>query len=137
MLTLHMILAQIQHPIWYYNAFFYLFVVLAIVFAIVVLSFVKTVRLKTAEVKTLQQQYLARVDNIRKEHAETLERLRLEMLKREEERTRQWIESEKETLYVLKGVSNLLDLKEKLDHSDSIKILNKFDEFLASINKTE
>jgi len=132
-----MILAQIQHPIWYYNAFFYLFVALAIVFAIVVLSFIKTIKLKTAEVKTLQQQYLARVDNIRKEHAETLERLRLEMLKREEERTRQWIESEKETLHVLNGVSNLLDLKEKLDHSDSMKILNKFDELLTSINKTE
>ncbi len=137
MSMLHMILAQIQHPIWYYNAFFYLFVALAIVFAIVVLSFIKTIKLKTAEVKTLQQQYLARVDNIRKEHAETLERLRLEMLKREEERTRQWIESEKETLHVLNGVSNLLDLKEKLDHSDSMKILNKFDELLTSINKTE
>jgi len=86
---LQLILAQIQYPIWYYNVFFYLFVILAIVFAIVVLSFIKTVRLKTTEVKTLQQQYLARVDNIRKEHAETLERLRLEMLKREEERTRQ------------------------------------------------
>lgn len=137
MSMLQLILAQIQHPIWYYNAFFYLFVILAIVFAIVVLSFIKTVRLKTAEVKTLQQQYLARVDNIRKEHAETLERLRLEMLKREEERTRQWIESEKETLHVLNGVSNLLDLKEKLDHADSIKILKKFDEFLESFNKTE
>ena len=137
MVMLYTILAQIQHPIWYYNAFFYLFVALAIVFAIVVLSFIKTIKLKTAEVKTLQQQYLARVDNIRKEHAETLERLRLEMLKREEERTRQWIESEKETLHVLNGVSNLLDLKEKLDHSDSMKILNKFDELLTSINKTE
>jgi len=137
MLMLLSILLQIDHPIWYYNAFFYLFVVLAIIFAIVVLGFIKTVRLKTAETKSLQQQYLARIDNIRKEQTETLERIRLEMLKREEERTRQWIESEKETLHVLNGVSNLLDLKEKLDKSDSMKILKKLEELCDSKNKAE
>lgn len=92
---------------------------------------------KSTEMKLLQQQYLARVDNIRKEHTDTLEKLRLEMLKREEERTRQWIESEKETLHVLNGVSTLLDLKDKLDNVDSMKILKKLDEILESRNKTE
>jgi hypothetical protein len=106
----------------------------AIIFAIVVLAFIKTVRLKTAEIKSLQQQYLARIDNIRKEHTDALEKVRLEMLKREEERTRQWIESEKETLHVLNGVSNLLDLKDKLDKSDSMKILKKLEELCESKN---
>jgi uncharacterized membrane protein YgaE (UPF0421/DUF939 family) len=106
---LNIVIGQVGHPIWYYNAFFYLFVVLAIIFAIVTISFVKAIRQKTTEIKTLQQQYLAREDNVRKEHGETLEKVRLEMLKREEERTRQWIESEKETLHVLNGVATLLD----------------------------
>lgn len=106
-------------------------------FIIALLSFQKSMKQKSTEMKLLQQQYLARVDNIRKEHTDTLEKLRLEMLKREEERTRQWIESEKETLHVLNGVSTLLDLKDKLDNVDSMKILKKLDEILESRNKTE
>ena len=62
-------------------------------------------RKRVAEMKLMQQQHVAKIDNIRKEHGDVLEKLRVEMLKREEDRTRQWIESEKETLNVLSGVS--------------------------------
>ncbi len=137
MAMIQFITLQVLHPIWYYNVFFYLFIVLAMLFIIALLSFQKSMKQKSTEMKLLQQQYLARVDNIRKEHTDTLEKLRLEMLKREEERTRQWIESEKETLHVLNGVSTLLDLKDKLDNVDSMKILKKLDEILESRNKTE
>lgn len=137
MAMIQFITLQVLHPIWYYNVFFYLFVVLGMLFIIALLSFQKSMKQKSTEIKLLQQQYLARVDNIRKEHTDTLEKLRLEMLKREEERTRQWIESEKETLHVLNGVSTLLDLKDKLDNVDSMKILKKLDEILESRNKTE
>ena len=37
------------------------------------------------------------------------------MLKREDDRIRQWMESEKETLHVLTGVSRLLELSDKVD----------------------
>ena len=72
---------------------------------------------------------------IRKEHSDTLEKIRLEMLKREEERTRQWMESEKEALHVLNGVSVILDLSEKLTNSDSDKILKKLEEIQSKVEK--
>jgi hypothetical protein len=88
---------------------------------------------KTAEMKLMQQQHVARVDTVRKEHSDAMEKIRLEMLKREEERTRQWMESEKETLHVLNGVSTLLDLSEKLGKVESEKILKKLDEIQSQV----
>jgi len=122
------------HPIWD-NAFFYLFAVAFIVFSIGVSAMVKSLHKKTNETKHMQQQHVAKVDIIRKEHEEKLESIRVEMLKREEERTRQWMESEKETLHVLNGVSNLLDLTDKIGHVDSNKIILKLDEIDAKVIK--
>ena len=131
-------LLVVDHPIWYYNAFFYLFVASVVFFTIVSFSFIKALRLKTNEMKLMQQQHVARVDNIRKDHSDTLEKIRLEMLKREEERSRQWMESEKETLHVLSGVSTLLDLSEKIGRVDSEKIMKKLDEIQQKVEqKTE
>ena len=88
--------------------------------------------------KLMQQQHVARVDIIRKEHTDTLEKIRLEMLNREEERGRQWMESEKETLRVLSGVSTLLDLSDKIGRVESEKILKKLDEIQQKVeNKAE
>ena len=92
-------------------------------------------RKKNKELKLTQQQHVARIDNIRKEHVNTLENLRIEMLKHEEEKTRQWMESEKETLYVLNGISNLLDLTDKIGRVDSEKIIKKLDEIQVKIEK--
>lgn len=86
-----------------------------------------------SETKLMQQQHIARIDTIRKENSENLEKLRIEMLKREEERSRQWMESEKETLYVLKSVSNLLDLTDKIGQVDSEKIIKKLDDIQNNI----
>lgn len=122
-------------PIWYYNAFFYLFVILTIVSGIIFYSLTKRLVIKTAETKLIQQQYAAKIDIIRKEHSETLEKIRVDMLKREDERTRQWIESEKETLHVLTGVSNLLDLNDKISKFESEKILKKLNEIQKKIEK--
>jgi hypothetical protein len=57
------------------------------------------------------------------------------MLKREEERSRQWMESEKETLHVLNGVSTLLDLSEKIGRVESEKIIKKLEELKAIVEK--
>jgi GTP-binding protein EngB required for normal cell division len=59
------------------------------------------------------------------------------MLKREEERSRQWMESEKETLHVLNGVSNLLDLSEKIEGVRSEKILESLKEFNEEFEKIQ
>ena len=102
------------YSIWE-NAFFYLFVIVTILFFIIIWIIVNALKKKTVELKLLQQQYFARIDSIRKEHSNVLESLRIEMLKHEEDRIRQWMESEKETLHVLNGVSTLLELSDKID----------------------
>jgi hypothetical protein len=122
------------HPVWN-NVFFYLFIAATTIFFGVVFILIKSMKKKTDDTKLMQQQHTARVDNIRKEHSDNLESLRIEMLKREEERTRQWMESEKETLHVLNGVSNLLDLTDKIGRVDSEKILKKLDEIQTKVEK--
>jgi len=131
------LLIYYNYIIQYQDIFLAFFIIFTLIYGFVIFKLMKSIKEKSNEIKILQQQYLARVDNIRKEHSETLERLRQEMVKREEERTRQWIESEKETLHVLNGVSNILDLKEKLDHSDSMKIMKKLDEIYNLLNNNK
>ena len=64
-----------------------------------------------------------------------MENIRLEMLKREDDKNRMWAESEKETLKVLSGVSNLLDLSEKINKVESDKIIKKLDDIIVLIKK--
>jgi hypothetical protein len=117
------------------NIFFYLFIVSGILFFPITLVMMRALKKKSAEIKLIQQQHVAKVDIIRKEHSDTLEKIRIEMLKREEERNRQWMESEKETLHVLNGVSILLDLSEKIGRVESEKILKKLDEIQLQVRK--
>jgi hypothetical protein len=130
-----MLLQATYHPIWYYNPFFYLFIVLLIFNTIVMFVYNKRMRQKSTEMKHTQQQHVAKVDIIRKEQSDTLEKIRVEMLKREEERSRQWMESEKETLHVLNGVSTLLDLSEKIGRVESEKIIRKLEELKTIVEK--
>ena len=83
----------------------------------------------------MQQQQVAKIDMLRKNHIDTLELIRVDMLKREEERTRQWMESEKESLHVLNGVSHLLELSENIGRVESTKIMDKIDELILSLEK--
>lgn len=111
------------HTIWE-NVFFYLLIVIIILFISSAWILMKALRKKNIESKLLQQQHIARIDNIRKEHSKMLNSLRVEMLKREDDRIRQWMESEKETLHVLNGVSTLLELSDKVDKAE-LKKINK------------
>jgi len=117
------------------NVFFCLFIGLLLLSIGLLFAFLKVLKKKSSDMKQMQLQHVAKIDVIRNEHLNTLENLRIEMLKREEERTRQWMESEKETLYVLNGISNLLDLTDKIARVDSEKILNKLDEIKSKIKK--
>lgn len=56
------------------------------------------------------------------------------MLKREDERNRQWFESEKEALHVLNGISIVLDLYDKMDKVGNEEILKKLDQIIEKIN---
>lgn len=117
------LLVQSNEIPWYNNIFLYLFIAHGILTAIILSYYHKKMRLKIHDNKLQSNQYVAKLDSIRKENTENFERNRLDMLKREDDRNRQWIESEKETLHVLSGVSNLLDLSEKINRVESDKIM--------------
>ncbi len=110
------------YSIWN-NIFFYLFILVTLLSVIAISILLKSLRNKIKESNLQQQQHIARINNVRKEHSITLENIRVEMLKREEERIRQWMESEKETLHVLNGVSTLLELSDKIDKVELKKII--------------
>ena len=120
---------------WHSNIFFYLFIIELIFTITMGLVYSKRFNLNRSETKLMQQQHIAKIDNIRKDHSLTLEKIRSEMLKREEERGRQWMESERETLHVLGGVSNLLDLSEKFNRVESNKIIKILLELQEKIEK--
>ena len=117
------------------NPFFYLFIASMILFFIIIFHVMKLLKNKVNEIKLMQQQHVAKIDVIRKEQSDILDKIRIEILKKEDERVRQWIESEKETLHVLNGVSTLFDLSKKVNSDESKKILNKLDEIRYKIEK--
>jgi len=89
-------------------------------FIIMFKSYVK----KNKELKNLQQQFIGKVDSLRKEHSDNLNNIRKDSLKREEDRNNQWIESERELLNVLNGLSIFFDISEKLSKVESEKIIS-------------
>jgi len=110
--------------------FFYLWVIFMILTIFILIKWMKQIKNKNNEIKLLQQQYIAKIDNIRKNHSETLEKIRIDMLKKEEERNRQLMENEKDILLILNGVATLLDLYDKVEIKESkniIKLLEKID----------
>ena len=114
-------------PFWQ-DFFFYLFVISTLLLFSIVGYIMNILKKKNIDIKLMQQQHTAKIDLLRKEQFEILLKLRQDVSKNEEERIRQWIESEKETLHVLNGVSTLLDLSEKIGRIESDKILKKLDE---------
>ena len=106
-----------------------------IVYTISIIIAMRALRKKSAEMKLMQQQHSAKIDVIRNDHSTTLEKIRVEMLKKEEERGRQWMESEKETLHVLNGVSMLLDLNEKIGRVESEKVSKTLDKIYEDVEK--
>lgn len=117
------------------NTFFYLFGLMTITLVVIILISKKLLRNRKIDYRLLQQQHVAKINNIRNEYHNNTENLRIEMLKREGERVRQWEDSEKETLHVLNGVSNLLDLTNTMGRVDSNKILSKLSEIEGKIEK--
>lgn len=103
----------------------------------IIFYLLKILKQKNFKYEIMQQQNIAKIDGIRREHLKSLESLRIEMIKRNDERNRQWAESEKETLHVLNGVSNLLDLGEKIGRVDAEKILIRLDEIQNKMSNGE
>lgn len=122
-------------PVFWADSFFYLFSITLIAGLIGIRYLIKKVTFKNNEYKQTQQLHIAKIDLIRKDHGDKVEDLQTQMLQKEEDRTRQWIESEKETLHVLNGVSSLLELKENISRIDSQKIISKLEEIKSIVDK--
>lgn len=130
-------LFQLIYTIWE-NPFFYLFAFLLLLVISSIIAIFKIIKIKNSKIMFQQKQNTSRIDTIKKEHTEILDGLRIEMVKHENERVRQWMESEKETLHVLNGVSTLLELSDKVDKSEFKNINEKLIEIeniLININK--
>lgn len=125
-------LEMLNQPIWT-NVFFYLFILSMLISFFIVTIGMNLLKYKEKEFITSQQQHSAKIDIIRKEQQEKLEAIRHEVSQHESERNKQWFESEREMLYVLSGVSNLLDISEKIGRIESDKILAKLDEINSKL----
>lgn len=131
----HNINTNVKSMVWREEYYPHLFSIIEIIIVVgTAWIYGKKLKKITNNYTTEQHQHIAKIDSIRKEHAETLEKIRVEMLKREEDRNRQWMESEKETLLVLGGVSNLLDISEKINRVESDKIQTTLEHILNELN---
>lgn len=84
----------------------------------------KKIEDKNQEIKLLQEKFSTKIEDIRKE----------EMAK-EDIRSNQWRESEKETLIVLRGVNSVLEMSEKMKENDTEKIIEKISTLNSSIKE--
>lgn len=129
-----MTMLQILTPNWYNNLFFYLSVLGLIAIVLLVIYYNNKIKRKDFQIRSIEQQHANQINSIRLEQAKKIENIQIEQVKHEDERNRLWMESEKETLHVLNGVSTLLDLTDKLGRIESDKIMNKLDELKDQIN---
>ena len=120
---------------WYNNLFLYLFLITTIGCVYLTFLYIKNTKKYNNNILTLESSHNKKIDEINTQHEKKMESIRLEMLKREDDKNRMWVESEKETLRVLSGVSNLLDLSEKINKVESDKILKELDNIKNLINK--
>lgn len=58
-----------------------------------------------------------------------------EILKKEDERQQRWVENEEETLHVLNGVAELLELSDRVNKSETENVMKKLAEIKEILNK--
>lgn len=121
----------------FYELIVYIFMLWFPISIVIIGVLIKTIKQNKQDYNIIQQQNIAKIDSIRKEHINTIEKLRVETIKKNDERNKQWAESEKETLHVLNGISNLLDLSEKIGNIEADKIIKKLDDIDSKLDKTE
>lgn len=109
------------------DVFFYLFILSSILLITSIILLFKTIKINNKKFILQEKQYISQINKIKKEHNNMLNNLRIDMVKHENERVRQWMESEKETLHVLNGVSTLLELSDRVDKSEFKNINEKLE----------
>ena len=76
------------------------------------------------ELKELNKEHATKLDENKKDYVDKFEKVQNEYLKREEDRNKQWSDSEKETLQVLNGVTSILAMSEKMGQKDTKEIID-------------
>lgn len=115
------------------NPFFYLFILSVIISFTVVVCIMRKIRVINDGKTFMQQQHVAKIDQIRKDQTLIVDAIRHEATEHEAERHKQWIDSEREMSKILTGMSTLLDVSNKVGWVESSKILNKLEEMDALI----
>jgi len=133
-MILSTILLYTMHPFWY-DPFFYLFLVSLFVGTTFILVVMGVLKNKQKEIKVLLQQHSAKIDILSKGHVDKINDIRHEVSKREEDRLRQWSDSEKEMMHVLNNVFSILDINESITRNDSEIILKKLDEIDSRVKQ--
>lgn len=87
---------------------------------------------KNSEIKIINAKNSENLLTLQKNHTEKIDKIRLEIMDKDAELNKQWRESEKETLIVLKGVNTVLEMSEKMKENDTEKIIDK----IHSLEKT-
>jgi uncharacterized protein HemX len=87
-------------------------------------------------IHNLQEKHTEKIQKLNKEFSDKIENIQNNAIKREEERSKQWLESEKETLNVLNGVTSLLEMGEKMDQTNRNTIYLKLHEMENRIIST-
>ncbi|MFW5795049.1 MAG: hypothetical protein ACOCV1_06155 [Bacillota bacterium] len=89
----------------------------------------------TKEIKQIHELHTTNIKEIGEKYFDKYEEVIKEMRRKEDDRNKQWLESEKETLNVLNGVTSILEMSEKMGESDNKHIMDKLKDIELKIDK--
>ncbi|MFW6219860.1 MAG: hypothetical protein ACOC33_03390 [bacterium] len=107
------------------NTLLYVIIGLFVFFIIIIIRLLNLINERNEYIKQIQNQCATKISTLRNEHLITLENIRIELLNKEDERMRQWVESERETLQVLNGISQIFELSEDINSNEMNRIIDE------------
>lgn len=110
------------------NMIFGLLVSIIFILSTVIIFVYKQYNSKVKEILNIHEDYSEKMRKLNLNNEDKLDRIRERIDRTEEDRNKQWIESEKETLQVLNGVTHVLEVSEKMERVDSQNILDKINQ---------
>lgn len=114
---------------------FAVLVTIVVVLSTVIILLWKENKSKSNKINELHEKYNDEIKEIGEKYINKHDEIIKEMKAKEDERNKQWIESEKETLQVLNGVTNILEMSEKMGESDSNNIMDKLKSIESKLSK--
>lgn len=91
---------------------------------------------KGKELFELQSNTTEKTHTINKDHIERLDEIRKEIMQKEDLRSKENKDTEREILSILNGLSQILELREAKNKNENIVILDKLNEINKKLNTT-